>query len=87
MLLILLDVPYTFLYIQFMKIINATFARNHWFSLLKSVSNGTENPTAITSKNGDCVLISMEDWDHINKRYCAVCDCEEDYEGEGYEDD
>ena len=22
----------------------------------------------------------MEDWDHINKRYCAVCDCEEDYQ-------
>ena len=58
---------YAFLYVIVMKIINATYARNHWFSILKSLSKDQEEPTIIHHKDGDCVLISMEEWESIQE--------------------
>jgi prevent-host-death family protein len=48
-----------------MRTINASNARHNFFSLLENTSSG--DPTLITSKAGNCVLISEEEWESIKE--------------------
>lgn len=49
-----------------MKIVNASTARANLFSLLEQV-NQDHLPRIITSKKGDAVLLSKEDWDSLQE--------------------
>lgn len=49
-----------------MKIISASKARANLFSLLQQV-NEDHRPTIITSKKGDAVLVSKEDWESLQE--------------------
>jgi len=49
-----------------METITASSARSNLFGLLADLSKG-EEPKLIQSKNGDCVLISKQDWDSIQE--------------------
>ena len=49
-----------------MKIFNASEARANLFSLLQQV-NQDHHPRIITSKKGDAVLISREDWESLQE--------------------
>jgi prevent-host-death family protein len=48
-----------------MKTINASSARHNFFSLLADTSSG--DPMLITSKAGNCVLMSEEEWESIKE--------------------
>ncbi|MDR1235377.1 MAG: type II toxin-antitoxin system prevent-host-death family antitoxin [Holosporaceae bacterium] len=48
-----------------MKSINASNARQNFFNLLADISVG--DPMLITSKAGNCVLISEEEWGSIQE--------------------
>ena len=49
-----------------MTILNATEARSKFYSLISEVSE-THKPIIITSKRGNAVLISEEDWNAISE--------------------
>ena len=49
-----------------METINASFARSNLFTLLTTLSKGDE-PKLIHSRNGDCVLVSKQEWDSIQE--------------------
>ncbi len=49
-----------------MKIFNASEARANLFRLLQEV-NQDHHPRMITSKKGDAVLISREDWESLQE--------------------
>lgn len=49
-----------------MQTINASSARSNLFGLLTAISKG-EEPKLIQSRNGDCVLMSKQDWDSIQE--------------------
>lgn len=49
-----------------MKIFNASEARANLFSLLQQV-NQDHHPRMITSKKGDAVLISKDDWESLQE--------------------
>lgn len=49
-----------------MKIVNASTARANLFGLVEQV-NQDHVPRIITSKNGDAVLLSKEDWDSLQE--------------------
>ena len=48
-----------------MNTINASNARQNFFNILASTSVG--DPTLITSKAGNCVLVSEEEWNSIKE--------------------
>jgi prevent-host-death family protein len=48
-----------------MRTINASNARQNFFNLLADASSG--DPMLITSKSGNCVLISEEEWGAIQE--------------------
>ena len=48
-----------------MNTINASNARQNFFNILASTSVG--DPTLITSKSGNCVLVSEEEWNSIKE--------------------
>lgn len=48
-----------------MNTINASNARQNFFNILASTSAG--DPTLITSKSGNCVLVSEEEWNSIKE--------------------
>lgn len=54
-----------------METINASFARSNLFVLLSTLSKG-EEPKLIHSRNGDCVLLSKQDWDSIQETIFLV---------------
>ncbi|MBF0478775.1 MAG: type II toxin-antitoxin system Phd/YefM family antitoxin [Candidatus Omnitrophica bacterium] len=47
-----------------MNLITATYARNNWFELIKKSING-HNPVHITSKDGNAVLLSENDYEDL----------------------
>ena len=47
-----------------MTTVNATAARGRWFSILKTL-NKSHRVYAITSKDGDAVLLSKEDYEGL----------------------
>lgn len=47
-----------------MTTLTATQARQHWFELLKKSVKG-HSPVKITSKTGDAVLVSEEDYEGL----------------------
>lgn len=49
-----------------MEIIKASFARSNLFGLIATLAKG-EQPKLIQSRNGDCVLMSKQDWDSIQE--------------------
>ncbi|AFZ54418.1 type II toxin-antitoxin system Phd/YefM family antitoxin [Cyanobacterium aponinum AL20118] len=49
-----------------MKIINISTARNNLFSLIEQV-NQDHHPRIISSKKGDVVILSKEDWDSLQE--------------------
>ncbi len=49
-----------------MKIFNASEARANLFTLLQQV-NQDHHPRIITSKKGDAVLISKDDWESLQE--------------------
>lgn len=49
-----------------MEILNASTARANLFGLVQQV-NQDHLPRIITSKNGDAVLLSKEDWDSLQE--------------------
>jgi len=49
-----------------MEIVNASTARANLFGLVEQV-NQDHVPRIITSKNGDAVLLSKEDWDSLQE--------------------
>ena len=46
-----------------MNTVNASNARQNFFNILANTSAG--DPTLITSKAGNCVLVSEEEWNSI----------------------
>lgn len=48
-----------------MEIISVTNARANFFSLVDSVVHGA--PKCITTKNGNAVMVSLEEWDGIQE--------------------
>ncbi|WP_017295982.1 type II toxin-antitoxin system Phd/YefM family antitoxin [Geminocystis herdmanii] len=49
-----------------MEILNASTAKANLFGLVEQV-NQDHQPRIITSKNGDAVLLSKEDWDSLQE--------------------
>ncbi len=49
-----------------MEIVNASTARANLFGLVEQV-NQDHLPRIITSKKGDAVLLSLEDWDSLQE--------------------
>lgn len=49
-----------------MKVITATNARQDIYSIIQQVAKNSE-PIEITSKNGNAVLISEDDWNSIQE--------------------
>ena len=49
-----------------MSILNATTARNNFFKIIEEVIN-THEPTYVTGKNGNIVILSEEDWRSIQE--------------------
>ena len=49
-----------------MKIINISKARSNLFKLVTDLSAG-DDPIAIQSKNGRCILMSEQEWNDINE--------------------
>jgi prevent-host-death family protein len=49
-----------------MEIVNASTARANFFGLVEQV-NQDHIPRIITSKKGDAVLLSKEDWDSLQE--------------------
>ncbi|MDR0791215.1 MAG: type II toxin-antitoxin system Phd/YefM family antitoxin, partial [Methanomassiliicoccaceae archaeon] len=56
----------------FMKVINITQARRDLFGVMESVLNG--RMLTITSKNGNAVLISEEEWNEIMETLYVLSD-------------
>jgi len=52
--------------IKTMEIVNASTARANLFGLVEQV-NQDHLPRVITSKKGDAVLLSKEDWDSLQE--------------------
>ena len=48
-----------------MNTVNASNARRNFFNILASTSTG--DPMLITSKAGNCVLVSEEEWNSIKE--------------------
>ena len=45
--------------------INATTARKNLFNILSATCNG--NPLLITSKSGNCILVSEDEWNSLQE--------------------
>ncbi len=48
-----------------MNMINATTARKNLYNILSDTCNG--NPLIITSKAGNCILVSEEEWNSLQE--------------------